>query len=362
MAKTLPTRPNLDHLRGQAKTLLDSLKKKDAAAARAFITHLPAARKMTPTKVGDAGFRLADAQSVIARSNGFDSWSALARHVEELRALEGEWHFVSLQVDGAKMPAAAISASRLMMDGDRFRMESPEANYDGIFSIDTNADPMRIDIEFVEGPEAGNTSYGIFERSGDQLTMCLGLTGAKRPAAFSTKPGSGHALERLKRASAARPARVTGGTAAAKVAATTPARDSAPATRVDAAAFDVPTTPLLKRLEGDWSAVQFIRDGEEMRADWLPYGSRTMTGNEMKVVFGGQVMAHAKMRIDERATPMAIDYFNLSGSAKGKISLGIMDWVGDDARFLIAVPGRPRPTSFDAPGKGLTLTRWRRRS
>jgi len=361
VAKTLPTRPNLDHLRGQAKALFDSLKKKDAAAARAFITHLPAARKMTPAKVRDAGFRLADAQSVIARSNGFDSWTALATHVEELRALEGEWHFVSLHVDGAAMPSVAIASSRLLMDGDRFRMESPEANYDGIFSIDTKADPMRIDIEFVDGPEAGNTSCGIFERSGDQLTICLGLTGAKRPVAFSTKPGSGHALERLKRASATRPARVTGGTKAAKATASKPAGGTQPIADANPAAFNLPITPLLKRLEGEWSAVQLIRDGEEMRADWLPFGSRTMTGNEMKVVFGGQVMAHAKVRIDESTTPMAVDYLNLSGSAKGKVSLGIMDWVGDDARFLIAVPGQPRPASFDAPGKGLTLSRWRRR-
>jgi uncharacterized protein (TIGR03067 family) len=262
------------------------------------------------------------------------------------------------------MPASAISSSRLLMDGDRFRMESPEANYDGVFSIDTNADPMRIDIEFVEGPEAGNSSYGIFERSGDQLTICLGLTGAKRPVAFSTKPGSGHALERLKRASAARPTRVTGGTARAGSghAAAPEALETAKSTvAANPAAFDVPMTPLMKQLEGDWSAVQLIRDGEEMRADWLPFGSRTMTGNEMKVIFGGQVMAHAKVRIDERAAPIAIDYLNLSGSGKGKISLGIMDWVGDDVRFLIAVPGQARPTTFDAPGKGQTLTRWRRR-
>lgn len=361
MAKTLPTRPNLDHLRGQAKSLLDALKRKDAAAARTFITHLPAARGMTPARVRAAGFRLADAQSVIARSNGFDSWPALARHVEALRALEGEWHFVALQVDGADMPAPAIASSRLLMDGDRFRMESPEANYDGIFSIDTTDDPMRIDIAFVDGPEAGNSSLGIFERSGDRLTMCLGLTGVQRPVAFATKPGSGHALERLKRASAARPARVTGGARMARAEAPPSAREAEPVAAANPAAFNVPMTPLLRRLEGEWSAVQLIHDGEQMRADWLPFGSRTMTGNEMKVVFGGQVMAHARVRIDERATPMAIDYLNLSGSAKGKVSLGIVDWVGDDARFLVAAPGQARPTSFDKPGKGQTLSRWRRR-
>jgi uncharacterized protein (TIGR03067 family) len=262
------------------------------------------------------------------------------------------------------MPAAAapMTASRLLMDGDRFRMESPHANYDGIFTIDAAQEPMRIDIEFIEGPEAGNWSYGIYELDGDQLTICLGLTGASRPVGFSTKPGSGHALERLRRASATRPERVTGGTR------TPVGKPGGPKTGppyvqpdVPAAAFDMPMTPLLRRLEGEWSAVELIRDGITMPAEWLSFGLRTATGNEVKVVFGGQVMVHANVRIDEGVTPMAVDYLNLSG-ARGKVSLGIMDWVGDDARFLMAAPGQPRPADFPAaPGKGQTFSRWRRR-
>jgi uncharacterized protein (TIGR03067 family) len=119
-------------------------------------------------------------------------------------------------------------------------------------------------------------------------------------------------------------------------------------------------TPLLRRLEGEWSAVRMVRDGEEMRKDWLPFGSRIGQGNETKVVFGGQVMLHAKVRIDERTTPMAIDYLNLSGSHKGRVSLGIIDWVGDEVRFLIAAPGEPRPARFDEFGKGCTLSQWRK--
>src|SRR5690349_2376008 len=92
---SLTTRPNLDHLRGQAKTLLAELKAGDADAARMFIAHLPKARGLSPAKARAAGFRLSDAQSVVARRSGFASWPALARHVDLLRALEGEWRFES---------------------------------------------------------------------------------------------------------------------------------------------------------------------------------------------------------------------------------------------------------------------------
>jgi len=365
VAKTIPARPNLDHLRSQAKALLAALNDGDAAAARAFIEHLPAAKRMSPAKVRAAGFRLADAQSVVARKAGFAGWPLLSRYVQALRSLEGEWHFVALQADGTDMPAAAFAQSRLLFDGDRFRMESTEANYDGVFTIDVGEEPMRIDVDFVDGPEAGNRCLGIFEQRGDRLTICLGLVGAGRPHAFATKPGSGHALERLRRASAARPAGVTGGTQRGASPAEKPPKapaPAAPAIAEDAAAFAVEMTPMLRRLEGEWSAVELIRDGEAMPDTWLSFGSRATTGNETKVVFGGQVMVHAKVRLDERATPIAVDYLNLGGGQKGRVSLGILEWIGDEVRFLIASPGLPRPENFSATaGKGLTLSRWRKR-
>lgn len=354
----LTTRPNLDHLRGQAKKLIAALRAGDPDARRAFAQHLPAARGLPAAKLQAAGFRLADAQSVIARENGFESWRHLSRHIEILRSLEGEWKFETLQVDGADVPAAMVGASTLLLDGDLFRMASPEANYDGRFTIDAGTKPMRIDIEFVEGPEAGHQSYGIFAVDGASLTICLGLVGATRPAAFETRPGSGHALERLRRTSPARPVGVTGGVAAARESAQPGA---APQATIDAGDFARCDGPIYKRLEGTWLPVRLVNAGEEMRADWLSFGTRTATGNEVTVVFGGQVMLHVRTRIDESVTPIAVDYLHLRGAGAGGVSKGIMQWIGDEAVFLMAAPGQERPTdfaSFHAPG--MTLSQWRR--
>jgi uncharacterized protein (TIGR03067 family) len=327
--KKLPARPNLEHLRSQAKTLHTRSKKTDRSA------------------------RLADAQLAIARQAGFASWPALVRHVQDLRALEGDWRFTSLEVDGRAVPAGLIAESRVLIDGDRFRTESPEGTYEGVFTVDVEQTPPHIDIEFVEGPEAGNRSDGLYELDGDRLTLCLGLVGAPRPTAFVTKPGSGHALERLRRASAARPANVTGG-------APQPTPPAAAIERPDPASFDVPMTPLLRRLEGEWLPVALATDGKLMPEEWLAYGSRMAAGNEVKVVFGGQTMVHARVRIDESVTPMSVDYLNLHGKQAGTLSRGIMEWIGDDVRFLMAAPGQARPSGFDDPSRG-TLSRWRRR-
>lgn len=100
--------------------------------------------------------------------------------------------------------------SRLLIDGDRFRTESPEATYEGVFNINVEAQPHEIDIEFIAGPEAGNWNFGIFQLDGNQLELCLDLNGKPRPTEFLTSPGSGHAYERLTRTSLSRPENVTG--------------------------------------------------------------------------------------------------------------------------------------------------------
>lgn len=328
MAQTLHARPNLEHLKKQAKALV-------------------AKRPKT--------LKLADAQLQIARGAGFASWPKLVRHVDALRALEGEWAFAALEVDGAAMPAAVHVNSRILMDGNRFRTESSEADYDGTFDIDVEATPATIDIAFVEGPEAGNTALGIFELDGDQLTICLGLVGSSRPKAFKTTKGSGHALERLRRASKARPANVTGGKKA-------PKDETPPAAAVDPKLFEVAMTPLLEKMQGEWVPTALIRDGEPMNDQWLAFGSRAASGNEVKVVFGGQTMVHAKVRVDENAVPVAIDYLGLTGSSKGKLSLGILDWAGAELRVNMAQPGKPRPVDFTSEkGSGRTLSQWRKR-
>ena len=351
-AEPLPSRPNLDHLRSQAKALLADLRAGKLEAARTFISHLPAARSMKPVQVRAAGFQLADAQSAIARKSGFRDWSGLARHVQQLRFLEGEWAFATMEIDGVPSPVPSFPTGRFLIDGDLFRVDSPEATYEGKFTINVEQDPPHIDIEFIEGPEAGEWSYGIYTLDGDDLTLCLGLTGSPRPARFVTTAGSGHALQRLHRVSAVRPKGVTGGTR-------TPRAEVA-ANPVDASTFTQPMTPLLENLQGNWLPISLVNNGKPLPDAYLAYGSRTQTGNETRVVFGGQAMVHALMKLDESTSPIAIDYLNI-GKGPRAVSFGIVEWIGDDFRVCMAKPGDPRPSDFSCePGSGRTVSVWRR--
>src|SRR5262245_54096122 len=177
MGKKLPARPNLDHLRSQAKALLAALQSGDADAIATIREHLPAASGMSEQQIRKTPFRLADAQSAVARKTGFASWPQLGRHVEQLRALEGTWAFTHLEIDGLVIAFHTLTASRILMDGDRFRTESPEATYEGIFNINVETDPHELDIDFVAGPGAGNRNFGIFHLEGDRLEICLDMNG-----------------------------------------------------------------------------------------------------------------------------------------------------------------------------------------
>ena len=69
MSRNLPDRPNLEFLKKEAKTLLESMQRTDTGA------------------------QLADAQYALARDYGFDSWPKLKAHVEAvaMSPLTGRW-------------------------------------------------------------------------------------------------------------------------------------------------------------------------------------------------------------------------------------------------------------------------------
>jgi uncharacterized protein (TIGR03067 family) len=350
MAKKLPPRPNLDHLRRQAKALLSALDAGDPEAITTMLKHLPALKGMTAGQIWRMQFRLADAQSAIARKTGFASWPQLSRHVEQLRALEGTWAFAHLEVDGTTMAPAMLQASRILIDGDRFRTESPEATYEGIFNINVEAQPHQIEIDFVAGPEAGNRTCGIFRLDGEQLEVCLDMNGKPPPSEFRTSPGSGRAYERLTRSSAARPDNVTGGT---------PPAPQAQPTMHACAGFEFVACDTLTRLQGEWTPVRAVRDGQELPAGMLATGLRSATQNEVKVSFGGQLMFHVLVRIDESTDPIHVDYYNVCGPAAGTMQQGIMKWAGDEVCFNMSAFGQPRPDDFTCPaGSGRTLSQW----
>jgi hypothetical protein len=81
--KRLPSNPNLDHLRYQAKDLLNLHAARDPGAAQRIREFHPCFRKATDVEIFDTKLSLSDAQLTIAHEYGFRSWGRLKAHIEK---------------------------------------------------------------------------------------------------------------------------------------------------------------------------------------------------------------------------------------------------------------------------------------
>src|SRR5437764_1614182 len=81
--RALPSKPNLDHLKYQAKDLLRDHGQRDLGAAQRIREFHPRFAGATDAEIFNARLRLSDAQLAIAREYGFPSWARLKRHIEK---------------------------------------------------------------------------------------------------------------------------------------------------------------------------------------------------------------------------------------------------------------------------------------
>jgi hypothetical protein len=81
--RPLPSSPNLEHLKYQAKDLLKEHAAGDPRAAQRIREFHPRFASATDSEIFSAHLKLSDAQLVIARESGFPSWPRLKRHIEK---------------------------------------------------------------------------------------------------------------------------------------------------------------------------------------------------------------------------------------------------------------------------------------
>jgi hypothetical protein len=69
--------PNLENLKKQAKLILRWHRERHYPVAAQIRGHLPRFLNMPDSEILAASFKLSDAQEMVARQQGFDSWQAL---------------------------------------------------------------------------------------------------------------------------------------------------------------------------------------------------------------------------------------------------------------------------------------------
>jgi hypothetical protein len=86
--RTLPARPDLGQLKLQAKELLREHRSRSSSAAARIATNHPRMKGLVIAAVLDRPLALADAQLVLAREYGFESWAKLKDRVERGHRIE----------------------------------------------------------------------------------------------------------------------------------------------------------------------------------------------------------------------------------------------------------------------------------
>lgn len=113
--RELPARPNLEHLKNQARTLLrESLASDPSATAR-----------FTAVGVTSSTPKLADALHVIAREYGFDTWPALKLHIEVSSEDPVEALTAAIKADNASLVRDVLARHPSL----KSRINEPLPNY-----------------------------------------------------------------------------------------------------------------------------------------------------------------------------------------------------------------------------------------
>lgn len=192
MSRQLPAKPNLEHLKKQAKKLLHDFQQGEPAAVDHF-------RSLGFTS---AAPKLADAQHLIARDYGFTSWPKLKEHVEAVtRALQP-----------AEMLSAAVRASnadrvsRALQEHPELKaqLNEPMINYDGLqplLAAVQRTDRKTIDVLLRAGADINARSrswaggIGAMDECAPEMTAFLMERGAVVDAHSAARLGL---LEKLK--------------------------------------------------------------------------------------------------------------------------------------------------------------------
>ncbi|HVL16162.1 MAG TPA: TIGR03067 domain-containing protein [Gemmata sp.] len=112
--------------------------------------------------------------------------------------IEGKYTLVGGKVNGNPVSDESKKAE-YSADAEKFVIKGKEFTFEMSYKIDASAEPMKIDMVILEGPEGskGSKAQGIVELKGDTLKLAYTMEKDKRPKDFK---GESDYLFELKKA------------------------------------------------------------------------------------------------------------------------------------------------------------------
>jgi uncharacterized protein (TIGR03067 family) len=115
---------------------------------------------------------------------------------KDMKALQGGWTVVSIEVNGMKVPEDKMGGRNAAFKDDQYSIHD--------FRLTVKLDPTQraktIDMEGKDGNGKPLTMIGIYELNADTLRICFAKPGTReRPTKFETRPKTGESLIVYKR-------------------------------------------------------------------------------------------------------------------------------------------------------------------
>jgi ankyrin repeat protein len=147
--KDLPARPNLQQYKKQAKDLVKDFADNptDAPSLARIRRHHPRFQKLTDSEMQHARVSLTDAQLVIAREHGFESWPKFATHIETfnlIRSLATLPDPVSAFMEWASVPVHSWHVSGTLEHAEMIRSRYPQVATANIYAAAILADESTV--------------------------------------------------------------------------------------------------------------------------------------------------------------------------------------------------------------------------
>ena len=127
-AKPLPARPSLEQYKKRAKDLVKNHKSNDPEAVQLIKQYHPRLGKLSDSGILNARFALADAQLIIAREHGFESWPKFAKHIEALNR-ESFPDALWKSAEKAVISGDVVTLERLLRENPKFFREHQPPPY-----------------------------------------------------------------------------------------------------------------------------------------------------------------------------------------------------------------------------------------
>jgi ankyrin repeat protein len=145
--KELSARPNLEQYKKQAKELLKNHAAKGADSLARFAQNHPRFQNVIAEEIARARVSLTDAQLVLAREHGFESWPKFAKQIEAVniaRSIEEITDPVASFIVAAVCPRDAYHGSGQLDEAEKIREKFPRVAAANIYTAAILADELLV--------------------------------------------------------------------------------------------------------------------------------------------------------------------------------------------------------------------------